>query len=158
MTENLYLAGRIREVLLNGRWIANTNFKEQLSDVNYAEAIRKISGLNSIALLTFHIHYYAKGVLHAFKTGQLTISDSYSFDLPPIQNEKDWQQLVSEFVLNAEELADFVERMDPQYLHESFIDEKYGNNLRNIEAIIEHSYYHLGQVVLIKKMLRSSNQ
>ena len=38
-------------------------------------------------------------------------------------------------------------------LEEIFVDEKYGTYRRNIEGIIEHSYYHLGQISLIKKMI-----
>jgi hypothetical protein len=34
-----------------------------------------------------------------------------------------------------------------------FVYEKYGSYRRNIDAIIEHAYYHLGQIVLIKKMI-----
>jgi hypothetical protein len=29
-----YLADRLREVLLNGRWIANTNYRDQLSQLS----------------------------------------------------------------------------------------------------------------------------
>jgi hypothetical protein len=36
---------------------------------------------------------------------------------------------------------------------EPFVDEKYGTLLRNIEGVIEHSYYHLGQIALIRKMI-----
>ncbi|GAA4794839.1 hypothetical protein GCM10023231_24020 [Olivibacter ginsenosidimutans] len=36
---------------------------------------------------------------------------------------------------------------------EIFIDEQYGTYLRNIEGVIEHGYYHLGQIVLIKKLI-----
>ena len=42
-------------------------------------------------------------------------------------------------------------------MKENFVDEKYGTFQRNIEAMIEHSYYHLGQIVLIKKMLLQSS-
>lgn len=55
---------------------------------------------------------------------------------------------------NAEQFANCVEKMSDEQLEKSFVDEKYGNYRRNIEAIIEHSYYHLGQISLIKKMLR----
>ena len=58
MTRNLFLANRIREVLLNGKWIANTNFKEQIINVNWEKAVQKIGNINSIAMLTFHINYY----------------------------------------------------------------------------------------------------
>jgi len=32
---------------------------------------------------------------------------------------------------------------------------KYGNYFRNIVGVIEHIHYHLGQIVLIKKILVS---
>jgi hypothetical protein len=38
-------------------------------------------------------------------------------------------------------------------LNEVFVDEKYGTYQRNIGGMIEHSYYHLGQIVLLKKIL-----
>lgn len=49
--------------------------------------------------------------------------------------------------------ANQVEQMDETVLDQPFADEKYGTYLRNIEGVIEHSYYHLGQVSLIKKMV-----
>ena len=41
MTRNSFIANRLREVLLNGKWIANTNFKEQLLSVSWEQAIKK---------------------------------------------------------------------------------------------------------------------
>ena len=35
-----------------------------------------------------------------------------------------------------------------------FVDEKYGSYERNLDVMIEHCYYHLGQVMLIKKLFR----
>ncbi len=40
-------------------------------------------------------------------------------------------------------------------LWEDFADKKYGSYYRNLQGIIEHTHYHLGQIVLIKKMLRT---
>jgi hypothetical protein len=31
------------------------------------------------------------------------------------------------------------------------VEEKYGSVLRNIMGVIEHTHYHLGQIVLLKK-------
>ena len=49
--------------------------------------------------------------------------------------------------------ANQVEQMEESMLDQPFADEKYGSYLRNIEGVIEHSYYHLGQVSLIRKMI-----
>lgn len=153
MTRNIFIANRIREVFLSGHWIANTNYKEQLLSITWEEAIRKMDGLNTIAALTFHINYYVAGVLNVFINGKLEIRDKYSFDLPPIQSESDWKQLVDAFLHNSEAFALQVEQMTETQLEETFVDEKYGNYLRNIEGIIEHGYYHLGQISLLKKMI-----
>lgn len=153
MTRNIALAKRLREVLLNGKWIANTNFKEQISDLDWAQAIQQVGKLNSIALLTYHIHYYLQGILKVFEGGELSIRDQFSFDMPKISQEEDWKKLVHDFIRDAERFANYVEQMEDAQLDHVFVDEKYGNYLRNIEGVIEHSYYHLGQVSLIRKMI-----
>jgi len=43
-------------------------------------------------------------------------------------------------------------------LSETFLDEKYGNYYRNIHGIIEHTHYHLAQIVLIKKLLLQADE
>jgi len=156
MARNLAIANRLREVLLNGKWIANTNFKEQILSVSWEQANQKVANLNTIALLTFHINYYLVGILNVFNGGNLEIKDKYSFDLPEIKSEKDWTRLVSDFLSNAEKFADQVERMDENCLDKPFVDEKYGSYLRNIEGVIEHSYYHLGQISLLRKMIKQN--
>ncbi|MFN4027880.1 MAG: DUF1572 domain-containing protein [Flavobacterium sp.] len=153
MTRNLTLASRLREVLLNGHWIANTNYREQLLAVNWQQATQKVNNLNTIAALTYHINYYLEGLLNAFESGKLEISDKFSFDLPPINSEAEWQTIVANFLEHSERFAVKVEQMEDTLFDQPFIDEKYGTFLRNIEGVIEHSYYHLGQISLIKKMI-----
>ena len=157
MTRNLAIANRLREVLLDGKWIANTNFKEQILSVSWEQAIQKVGNLNTIALLTFHINYYLAGLLNVFNGGKLEIKDKYSFDLPEIRSEKDWNKLVNDFLSNSEMFVKQVEQMDESMLDQPFAEEKYGSYLRNIEGVIEHSYYHLGQVSLIRKMIVQNN-
>jgi uncharacterized damage-inducible protein DinB len=153
MNNQLKLANRFREVILNGTWIANTNFKNELSKINWKIAIKKSENLNSIAALAQHIHYYIKGIKNVFLGGRLEISDKYSFDFPEIQSEQEWLNFLVEFWKDSEELALLIETMEETKLNAYFVDEKYGSYYRNIDAMIEHSYYHLGQIVLINKIL-----
>ncbi|AZA78800.1 DUF1572 domain-containing protein [Chryseobacterium sp. G0186] len=147
------LSKRFREVLLDGRWIANTNFKDQLSDVTLEQALMKVGSLNTIAMLTFHIHYYIAGIVNVFEGGNLEIKDQFSFDLPPIESQEQWADLLLTLWTDAERFAVLLEQMPDSKLDEVFVDEKYGTYRRNIDGMIEHAYYHLGQVTLIKKML-----
>ncbi|HRO71539.1 MAG TPA: DUF1572 domain-containing protein, partial [Chitinophagaceae bacterium] len=150
---NSTIASRLKEVLLDGRWIANTNYKEQLLSVNWEQANYKIGNLNTIAALTYHVNYYMAGLLKAFETGKLEISDKYSFDAPPIGSDIDWNNRVNEFLGNSERFISYVGNMDDAVFDQLFFDEKYGTYWRNIEAVIEHSYYHLGQISLIRKLI-----
>jgi hypothetical protein len=147
------IARRLREVFLDGRFIANTNYKEQLAGVSWKQATTQIGNLNAIVALTYHINYYLQGLLHVFNGGALEIRDKYSFDHPSVKSEQDWDTMVHTLFTNAEKFADRVAQFPNEKLEEPFVDPKYGTYLRNIEAVIELSYYHLGQIVLIRKMI-----
>ncbi len=150
---NIALAHRLREVLLSGHWIANTNFQAQISDLTLEQATHVVQNLNSIAKLTFHINYYLKGLIQVLQGGSLDIKDKYSFDLPELETEMEWQTLRNEFLMHAELFSKLTEQIPDEKLDQPFVDEKYGTYLRNIEGVIEHAYYHLGQVTLLKKMI-----
>ena len=147
------IANQFREVYLNGKWIANTNLKEQLSDLSWQQATTKIDSLNSIAALAFHLNYYTAGLIKVFEGGPLDIKDKYSFDMTPVETEADWQTMVNDLISNAEQFKIHVSSMTDEQLYNPFVVEKYGTYLRNIEGVIEHAYYHLGQMVLIRKMI-----
>ncbi|WP_292009133.1 DUF1572 domain-containing protein [Chryseobacterium sp.] len=155
MSSSLQLVKRFREVLLDGLWIANTNFKDQLSDITWQEATTKIGSLNTIAMLTFHIHYYIAGIANVLEGGELEIRDQYSFDIPPIESQKQWEDLLNQLWADSERFALLIERMPESKLDEVFVDPQYGTYRRNIDGMIEHSYYHLGQITLIKKLLNN---
>ncbi|MEM6737511.1 MAG: DUF1572 domain-containing protein [Bacteroidota bacterium] len=157
MNNSSQLANRFREVILNGRWIANTNMKDQLSDVTLEQSLKKVANLNTLAALTFHINYYVAGVLQVFEGGSLDIRDQFSFDVPNLELEKQWEDLKNKLFSNAERFAIHVEKMTDEKLNEVFVKEKYGDYKRNIEAMIEHAYYHLGQMTLIKKIIVASD-
>ena len=65
---------------------------------------------------------------------------------------------VDNFEKNALLLIDQVSRLSSKELDKDFADKKYGSIRRNINVLIEHSYYHLGQMVLIQKMIKSNNK
>ena len=153
MESALQLANRFREVILNGKWIANTNCNSQLSNVSFEQSIKKIGSLNTIYALTFHINYYVAGILNVFEGGELEIKDKFSFNFTKPKSSKDWDNLREELYLNGEKFTKHVEQMSDDKLTEKFVKEEYGTYHRNINAIIEHSYYHLGQISLIKKLI-----
>lgn len=150
------IASHFRAVHFGGNW-TSVNIKKVLEDVTREEAITQVYDFNTIAILVFHINYYVSGVMQVLKGGTLDIKDKYSFECPPIKNQEDWQHLVDKTLTEAEEFAKHIEVLPESALWEDFTDPKYGNYYKNLHGIIEHTHYHLGQIVLIKKILRSES-
>ncbi|WP_313515084.1 DUF1572 domain-containing protein [Sphingobacterium sp.] len=148
-----YLANRFREVMLSGTWIANSNWQKELSGINFELAMKKIPNINRIFDLSFHVLYYIKGINQFFQSGNLDIKDSLSFPNVDLKNNEEWQTLKDDLFYQSEILAKSIEEINDAQLQQDFFDEKYGSYLRNIDGQIEHAYYHLGQVILLKKML-----
>ena len=153
MNQAKQIAKQFREVYLDGKWVALTNLKEQLSQVTWEQATTQLGSLNTLAALAFHVNYYVAGVADVLDGGELVIRDKFSFDFPSIQSKEDWEQLLAQLWKDGERFARLVEQLPDEKLDEVFVKEEYGDYRRNIHVIIEHCYYHLGQVVLIRKML-----
>ena len=84
----------------------------------------------------------------------MEIRDRFSFDFEPITSQKQWEDFLNTFWKDTEELVLLIKALPQEDLSKPFVDKKYGSYKRNIDAMIEHSYYHLGQVVLVKKGLQ----
>jgi hypothetical protein len=147
------LALHIRQVHMGGNWTAS-NLKDALDGVSWRQAVEKRDDRNSIAVILYHMHYYVKAIAKVMEGGPLDASDRFSFDLPPIESDADWEGLKAAAFQDAERLAVLVEALSDQQIMADFDDGKYGNVLRNILGLIEHTHYHLGQIVLLRKDLR----
>jgi hypothetical protein len=45
--------------------------------------------------------------------------------------------------------------MPEEKLNDFFALEKYGTYQRNFHGLIEHTHYHLGQIAILKKLVRT---
>ena len=146
------IAKHFRDVYFGGNW-TSVNLKETLADVSWIKAVTKVHDFNTIAALVYHMNYYVSAVLKVLQGQPLEASDKFSFDLPSIQSEADWENLLNKTWVEAENFASLVEQLPDNRFSEIFTDEKYGTYYRNMHGIIEHIHYHLGQIVVIKKLL-----
>lgn len=145
------MAKQFRDLHFGGNWTA-VNMKESLADVSWQQATTKVESLNTIATLVYHTNYYVDVVTKVLQGKPLDAKDEYSFNHPPIQSQEDWETLLNKTWEDAENFAILIEQLPESKLWETFINEKYGNYYRNFHGIIQHTHYHLGQIVLIKKL------
>lgn len=137
-----------------GPSLTGPNLQETLKDVSWQQATREVHSLNTIAMLVFHINYYVSAVLIVLQGGPLDARDKYSYDMPPIESEADWKALTDKCFEEAKMFSDLVSKLSDDQLSDLMADEKYGNWFQNLLVLQEHSYYHLGQIVLLKKIVQ----
>ena len=157
MSLSTQIAKHFRDVHFGGNW-TSVNLKETLADVTWEQATTKIYTFNTIAILVYHMNYYVSAVLKVLQGESLDAHDKYSFDLPPIQSQEDWENLLNKTWIDAENFANLIEQLPETKLQEFLAEEKHGTYYRNLHGIIEHMHYHLGQIVLIKKILLQANK
>jgi uncharacterized damage-inducible protein DinB len=153
MNTTQQLAKHCRDVHFGGNWTF-VNLKDTLADITWQEATTQYQDSNTIATLLFHINYYINPVARVLQGEPLNASDKFSFDCPTITSQEEWEHLVQKALNEAEQFAKEIEKLEESKLFEVFSEEKYGNYFRNLLGIIEHTHYHLGQIALIKKMIR----
>jgi DinB superfamily len=152
MNTAIQIAKHFRDVHFGGNW-TSVNLKDSLNDITWQQATTKLYSLNTIAALVYHINYYVKAVSKVLTGEPLNAHDKYSFDVPSIGSEEGWQDLLNTLFADAEYFAGLIERLPDSKLQDVFMEEKYGTYYRNLHGIIEHTHYHLGQIVLIKKIV-----
>jgi len=155
MTLTSQLATHIRSTYTGGN-STGVCLKDAIDSITTEEAVTGIFGLNTIAALVYHIHYYVAVLALVLEGGPLEGRDEDSFLLPPVRNRTDWDNLLDTAFSGAERLASLVEAMPESRLEEPFVEPRYGTWYRNVAGVVEHANYHMGQIMLIRKILRHS--
>ncbi|THH40033.1 DinB family protein [Neolewinella litorea] len=146
------LAHHVRTAFAGDNW-TSVGFREKLADLTWQQATTRLGDHNSIAALVYHVGYYYTGMISVLRGGALEIPDKFSFDHPAITDEEDWRKLVNDTYAHVATFADLVEALPDERLADTFTDEKYGTVWRNLLGVLEHTYYHLGQISLLKKLI-----
>ncbi|MGJ8666777.1 MAG: DinB family protein [Patiriisocius sp.] len=157
MKLSLALAKHFQDVNTGGNW-TSVNLKEVLTGVTWEQATQKVANLNTMYTLVFHLNYYVELQLRVLRGGPITGDDKQSFEHPPMTSQKQWEEFLTNVFGNVSAMATAVASLKDKQLEENFANtEKYGSYYRNIQGLIEHHHYHLGQIVLLKKMIASVN-
>jgi hypothetical protein len=150
------IAKNFRELHYGGNW-TGANLKDVLEGITWQQATTQVHQLNTIALLIFHINYYVSAILKFLQDEPLKAHDKYSFDLPPVASQEDWDNLLKKMWQEADALIPILENLPEDKMWETFADEKYGTYYRNLQGLVEHTHYHLGQIALLKRIVQASS-
>lgn len=147
-----HIAKHFREVYFGGNWTWS-NLTDVLAGITCAQANTKMHSFNTIVALTYHIHYYVQATIPVLEGGALNAHDKFAYDHPAVETEADWEALKATVFSDGHKLSALIEQLPETRLWDTMTDEKYGNYYRNLQGIIEHTHYHLGQIALLKKLV-----
>lgn len=147
------IAQHIIEIHEGGNW-TEVNIKDTLADVNHKEAtnVTKAS-YNTIAALVHHLSFYNDIVMQRLSGNDPVIGETNGFDVPAINNEEDWIKLKERNTQSAQQLAEAVKAFPEEKIFE-LTATGHATNYKTLHGIAEHAHYHLGQIVLLKKLIR----
>lgn len=154
MTTCQQIAKHLREVHFGKNWTW-VNMKDSLAGISWKTATTQVGEFNTIALLVNHCTYYVRVQQQVLEGKPLTGNDQLSFEIPEIHSQEDWESFLEKTWAEVESLAQLIEKMPDSQLNEIFREEKYGTYHRNLMGMIEHTHYHLGQMVLLRKWIES---
>jgi uncharacterized damage-inducible protein DinB len=148
------IAEHFHQAYFGGNW-TSSSLKEAVSELNWEDAKAKPDQSNSILGLVFHINYYVHEVGKVLNGGVLEASDKRSFDFPEINNQEEWTSFLNGVWEDGSQFVALIEKLPDSILYENFTDQRYGSYFRNLMGIIEHTHYHVGQIVLLVKQMKS---
>ncbi|HFA47611.1 MAG TPA: DinB family protein [Bacteroidetes bacterium] len=143
----------------NGSPWYGSNFCKIVNDLSPAEALAVAGNGQSIALLLCHMVKWRKSLTIRLQGDEnFRARDSDADNWPPLNtlNGEVWEATKKEFSELQEVLIEELGKREEAFLDEYFYKEKTYRYL--VSGVIQHDIYHLGQISMLKQLLRNAQK
>ena len=148
------IAESIMQAYEGNNW-TSVSIAETLQNVIFQEAMQQTNGSpNTIASLTHHLQYWNEIMMKRINGEAPEIGAANGFDVPAFQNEEAWKQLIESTHQSFIELSNAVKNFPEEKLMDITPKGK-SSYYKNMQGIAEHAYYHLGQILIIKHLVKA---
>ncbi|HEX8060509.1 MAG TPA: DinB family protein [Cyclobacteriaceae bacterium] len=144
-----------KQLYESGAWFGDT-YMEKLADVTEKEAFTPpVKGVHTIAELVAHVIYWRSPIIKKLKgqkdyVGSVDSPENW-VSLDKLK-AKGWKAILNDFSESQKQLTTLLETTKPSFLKEEYSP---GNSWDYVvDGIMQHDVYHLGQLALVKKMIR----
>ncbi len=137
----------------NGSPWLDVNIAEHLDDITHVEASKRVGECNTIWQITYHMMHWRKQNAKRLK-GKIAPAPSHNFiiDIDDTSAEA-WEKLKVDFNKTHMSFIKFLFTIE-----EIEFDKIYTPNghtyYEHIQGILIHDAYHLGQILLLKKLIK----
>lgn len=139
--------------LYNGNPWLEVTLQKTLQDVSASEAYRKINpNLNTIWEIVNHLIQWRRNILLRVQ-GETVKTPDHNYFVPVLDSsEAAWEQSLQTLAKSQETWNAFFEDFDDEDLAKVYINNGH-TYYEHIHGIIQHDVYHLGQIVILKKLI-----
>jgi hypothetical protein len=149
------IAQHVLDVHEGNNW-TEVNLAHTLHDVTLAEAITQTAASpNTIAALVRHLTFWNRVLARRAQGLATEIGPANGFDGPLLRTEADWLAVRADLWQSAHELAAAIRQVPDTTLTEPILP-GYSTTYKNLQGSVEHLHYHLGQLVVLKNLVRSA--
>lgn len=151
------IAQHLIDVHEGNNW-TDVSLADVLKDVTLQEATTLTAASpNTIASLLQHITYWNRVMVQRIAGNEVIIDEHNGFKLPLLQTEDDWLKLKIDNNLSSHELAAAMVHFEDAKLEEPLV--KGGSSAyKNLQGAVEHVHYHLGQMMILKKLIKAKRE
>lgn len=147
------IAGHIMQVYEGDNW-TSVDIAGTIKDVNWQQAQQKTAASpNTIASLLHHICYWNGILMQRLEGKNPLIPETNGFNVSELKSENDWNELKQKTHQSFLQLADAVKSFPDEKLSNTYAAGK-SSFYKNLHGVVEHAHYHLGQIVILKKLLQ----
>lgn len=148
------IAQHVIDVHEGDNW-TEVNIANTLKDVTVHEAVTLTrASPNTIAALLHHISFWNRVMVKRTQGIAVAVNEANGYDVPALENEAAWQALKADNLRSAQELAAAIKAFDESKLMDPIMPH-YSAAYKNLQGAVEHIHYHLGQVVILKKLIKA---
>jgi hypothetical protein len=150
------IAQHIIDVFEGDNW-TEVNVIYTLADLNHVEASQKTqASVNTIAGLVHHLRFWNDVMAQRIRGQHIDIPDANGFDNSPLADAESWKTLVESCLASGRRLAEAVAAVEVSRLQQPILT-GLPTAYKSLQGSVEHVHYHLGQIVILKQLIRAQN-
>jgi hypothetical protein len=151
------IAQHLLEVHEGNNW-TEVDLAHILHDVTLAEAtMLTAASPNTIASLVHHLTFWNRVMARRAQGIATDIGESNGFDAPALHTQADWEALRADNIRSAYELAAAIQDVKDLSFTTPILP-NFSSVYKNLQGSVEHVHYHLGQLVILKNLVRSQQR
>lgn len=152
MSENQRISSLYQSIYNGNPWLEVT-LAHTLENLTAEQAYRKINpNLNTIWEIVNHLIQWRRNILLRMQ-GETIVTPDHNYFVPVLDpSEAAWEQSLQSLAKTQDSWNAFFEDFDDADLAKIYINNGH-TFYEHIHGIIQHDVYHLGQIVILKKLL-----